>query len=71
MSCTAAEGYIVTIGITPTHPATGFGYIHSVGPLQVAGAPNAQVVAEFVEKPDEQVARGYLAAGECPWWTCC
>jgi mannose-1-phosphate guanylyltransferase len=64
---TAAEGYIVTIGITPTHPATGFGYIRSAGTLQVPGAPNAQAVAEFVEKPDEQVARGYLETGEYSW----
>ncbi len=64
---TAAEGYIVTIGITPTHPATGFGYIRSAGALQVPGAPNAHAVAEFVEKPDEQVARGYLATGEYSW----
>jgi mannose-1-phosphate guanylyltransferase len=64
---TAAQGYIVTIGITPTHPATGFGYIRSAGALQVPGAPSAQAVAEFVEKPDEQVARGYLATGEYSW----
>lgn len=64
---TAAEGYIVTIGITPTHPATGFGYIRSAGALEVSGAPNAQAVAEFVEKPDAQVARGYLQTGEYSW----
>jgi len=64
---TAAEGFIVTIGITPTHPSTGFGYIRSSGPLQIAGAPSARAVAEFVEKPDEDTARSYLAAGGYHW----
>ena len=36
---TAAAGKIVTIGIKPTHPSTGFGYIRSGGALQVPGAP--------------------------------
>jgi mannose-1-phosphate guanylyltransferase len=64
---TAAEGYIVTIGISPTHPSTGFGYIRTAGPLAVPGAPSACAVAEFVEKPDEETAAGYLAAGGYHW----
>ncbi|NKX53220.1 mannose-1-phosphate guanylyltransferase [Arthrobacter mobilis] len=64
---TAAEGFIVTIGITPTYPSTGFGYIRTAGGMSIAGAPSAQAVAQFVEKPDEETARGYLEAGGYHW----
>lgn len=60
---TAATGKIVTIGIHPTHPSTGFGYIQTGLPLQVAGAPTARAVGQFVEKPDADTARQYLASG--------
>jgi mannose-1-phosphate guanylyltransferase len=64
---TAAAGKIVTIGIKPTHPSTGFGYIRSGGTLNVPGAPSAQSVVEFVEKPSEEVAQQYLDSGEYVW----
>ncbi len=64
---TAAQGYIVTIGIKPTHPSTGFGYIHAGKPLDVAGAPDAHTVDEFVEKPSADVAAGYLSEGGYSW----
>lgn len=64
---TAATGKIVTIGIKPTHPSTGFGYIRSGALLEVDGAPNAHAVVEFVEKPSEDVARKYLEAGDYVW----
>jgi mannose-1-phosphate guanylyltransferase len=64
---TAAQGYIVTIGIHPTHAATGFGYIRAGDKLDIAGAPSAHAVVEFVEKPSEGVARTYLANGRYSW----
>lgn len=64
---TARQGYLVTIGITPTHPATGFGYIRGGSVLSVEGAPHARAVTEFVEKPDLQTATTYLASGEFSW----
>ncbi|MCW4465049.1 sugar phosphate nucleotidyltransferase [Glutamicibacter sp. MNS18] len=60
---TAATGKIVTIGIHPTHPSTGFGYIQTGLPLDVPGAPSARAVGQFVEKPDADTARQYLASG--------
>ena len=63
----ARTGRIVTIGITPTHPSTAFGYIREGSQLAVDGAPRARAVDEFVEKPDEATAREYLAAGGF-WW---
>ena len=64
---TAALGKIVTIGIKPTHPSTGFGYIRSGENLSIAKAPSAQSVVEFVEKPSEDVAQQYVDSGEYVW----
>ena len=61
------RGKIVTIGIEPTHPSTGFGYIRGGEALDVEGAPSARAVAEFVEKPSREVAEKYLASGEYLW----
>ena len=63
----AGCGRIVTIGITPSSPATGFGYIKAGEPLGLADAPHAVGVEQFVEKPDEQTAREYVASGRYAW----
>ncbi|MFT4124053.1 MAG: mannose-1-phosphate guanylyltransferase [Microbacteriaceae bacterium] len=63
----ARAGYITTIGMTPTEPAIGFGYIHTAGSLAVAAAPRALAVDRFVEKPDLETAGRYLASGEYLW----
>lgn len=57
----AATGTIVTIGIRPTHPATGYGYILPGTPLE--GAGQASAVASFVEKPDVERASRYILDG--------
>lgn len=64
---TAAQGFIVTIGIQPTHPSTGFGYIHAGGKLEIENAPDAFAVDKFVEKPSAEVAAAYLAEGGYSW----
>jgi mannose-1-phosphate guanylyltransferase len=64
---TAAQGYIVTIGIQPTHASTGFGYIRAGDRLDVEGAPSARAVIEFVEKPSQEVAESYLESGDYSW----
>ncbi|MCU1444274.1 MAG: Mannose-phosphate guanylyltransferase [Cryobacterium sp.] len=63
----ADAGYIVTIGIQPTEPAIGFGYIKCDGPLDVSQAPSAVSVNSFVEKPTLPVAKRYLANGHYLW----
>ena len=63
----AQAGYIATIGITPTEPAVGFGYIHCAGPLAIAGAPNAVAVNSFVEKPNLATAEKYVSSGDYLW----
>jgi len=55
---------LVTLGITPTSPATGFGYVQKGAPTEVAGAAEA---ASFREKPDRETAEQYLASGEYVW----
>ena len=63
----AAEGYIVTIGITPTEPATGFGYIHCGGAIDIVGAPSVMLVDNFEEKPTLATAQAYLSSGDYLW----
>jgi mannose-1-phosphate guanylyltransferase len=63
----ANAGYIATIGITPTEPAIGFGYIQCGGPLNIAGAPDALVVESFVEKPDLAMAKKYVVDDKHLW----
>ncbi|KTR38164.1 MULTISPECIES: mannose-1-phosphate guanylyltransferase [Rothia] len=64
---TAATGRIVTIGITPTSPSTGFGYIRAGRSLDLEAAPSALAVEEFVEKPDQDTAREYVRSGRYTW----
>jgi mannose-1-phosphate guanylyltransferase len=63
----AREGWLVTIGIAPTHPATGFGYIQLGDPIGLAGAESARRAVRFVEKPDAETAQAYLQTGEFRW----
>lgn len=79
----AAAGWLVTFGVRPTSPETGYGYIElgarlaapmggggDAGIDAAAGSgdfPDAFTVARFVEKPDRAVAEGYLAAGRFVW----
>lgn len=63
----AKTGYLVTIGIAPSYPSTGFGYIKLGGQLAVDKAPNARIVTEFKEKPDARTASAYLATGNYRW----
>lgn len=63
----AATGKIVTIGIEPTEPSVGFGYIKAGESLKLASAPNARNVVKFVEKPNIAKARKYVESGEYLW----
>lgn len=67
----AKENYIVTFGIIPTAPETGYGYIRAGGTLPApAGSSEslkAQQIAAFVEKPDCETATAYLEAGNYFW----
>ena len=59
----ASDGAIVTFGIEPTHPATGYGYIKA----QSGADSGALPVESFVEKPDLETANTYIAEGSYFW----
>ena len=61
----ARTGALVTFGIKPSAPETGYGYIKSAAELE--GVPGAFAVERFVEKPDRATAQNYLAAGGYYW----
>lgn len=61
----AEGGQLVTFGIVPVAPETGYGYIRR-GSL-VTGSDQAYAVAQFVEKPNLETAERYLASGEFYW----
>ncbi|MCJ1682183.1 MULTISPECIES: mannose-1-phosphate guanylyltransferase [unclassified Rathayibacter] len=63
----ADAGYIATIGITPTEPAVGFGYIRTGAHLGIEGAAHTLAVDSFVEKPDAETARTYVQSGQYLW----
>jgi mannose-1-phosphate guanylyltransferase len=65
-----SDDVLITIGMTPRYPATGFGYIRAVDTFG-AGQPSSAIefrkVERFVEKPDRATAEGYVESGEY-WW---
>lgn len=69
----ARQGYLMTIGIAPTAPETGYGYIKGGEPLTV---PGTFLVQQFKEKPSLTVAEEWLAEGGYLWnsgmfvWSC-
>ncbi|MGB5305692.1 MAG: mannose-1-phosphate guanylyltransferase/mannose-6-phosphate isomerase [Gammaproteobacteria bacterium] len=60
----AAQGELVTFGVVPDRPETGFGYIKRSARLEADGAYS---VLEFVEKPDQVTAEQYVNAGDYFW----
>lgn len=66
-TCAARRGGLVTLGIKPTRPETGFGYLQFGTEVErVEGIPIHRV-SRFVEKPDRATAESYLAAGSFRW----
>jgi mannose-1-phosphate guanylyltransferase/mannose-6-phosphate isomerase len=64
----AEQGVVVTFGITPDLPETGYGYIQTGADFGAAADTNqAKRIARFVEKPNLQTAQAYLAEGNYLW----
>jgi len=61
----AERGYLVTLGVLPTHAATGYGYVKAGERLH--GASPTALVERFVEKPDADTAAAYLDDGGYFW----
>jgi len=67
MDLAEANEILVTIGIQPTFPSTGFGYIESGEDFGVAEGVQFKKAVRFVEKPDEATAQSYLDTGKFFW----
>lgn len=63
----AQKGYIVTLGISPSYPATGFGYIQQGEELEIDNGFTSYVSKGFTEKPNAVTATGFLASGDYSW----
>ncbi len=63
----ARQDAVVTIGIPPTHAATGFGYIEAGEPLETRTVTLFNKAIRFVEKPDGYTAARYLESGRHYW----
>ncbi len=64
----AASGTITTIGLRPTRPETGYGYIEIAGELPAGAAASGAVpVSRFVEKPSRERAEEFVASGRYLW----
>jgi mannose-1-phosphate guanylyltransferase len=63
----AREGHVVTIGIQPVTPETGYGYIEMGDLHRKVSGHKVRKVLRFVEKPDRETAEKYLAAGKYLW----
>ncbi|HKS98769.1 MAG TPA: mannose-1-phosphate guanylyltransferase [Rugosimonospora sp.] len=60
----AEQGFLMTVGISPTHPETGYGYLECSG---LVGDGPVRRVHEFKEKPSYEVARAYVESGQYFW----
>ena len=63
----AQSNWLVTFGIQPSHPATGYGYLQLGTPLGDFHGRTAYRIRRFVEKPDQERAERFLDAGEYFW----
>ncbi|MGH8218701.1 MAG: mannose-1-phosphate guanylyltransferase/mannose-6-phosphate isomerase [Steroidobacteraceae bacterium] len=63
----AEPGQLVTFGIVPTAPETGYGYIQQGATAAGDGTEGVHRIARFVEKPSPERAREFLASGEYYW----
>jgi mannose-1-phosphate guanylyltransferase len=61
----AERGYLVTLGVVPSNPATGYGYIKTGAQLHPSSA--TALIERFVEKPDAETAAGFVADGGYLW----
>lgn len=66
-SLAAERGAIATLGITPTFPSTGYGYIEQGESVGTYADLTAYKVARFTEKPDQSKAESFIASGRFSW----
>lgn len=67
ITAASKTGSMVTLGIAPTYPATGFGYIKCGGEVELRTKTRFLRSLGFVEKPDLKTAKGYVKSGKFKW----
>ncbi len=63
----ARAGYLVTLGIQPSHPETGYGYVHRGELIEMLGGQSVYRILEFMEKPDAATAERFVRSQEYSW----
>lgn len=63
----AQGNYLVTFGIKPASPETGYGYIHIADKIQTSNEQSIHAISGFTEKPDRPTAEEYLSSGDYLW----
>lgn len=63
----AQKDYLVTFGIKPNAPETGYGYIHIADEIQSVKDQSVHAISGFTEKPELEVAEEYLSSGDYLW----
>lgn len=61
------DNNLVTLGVTPSYPETGYGYIECTNEKETVITQNVFKVKRFVEKPNYETAKGYLSSGRFLW----
>ncbi|NET53407.1 MAG: mannose-1-phosphate guanylyltransferase [Merismopedia sp. SIO2A8] len=61
------HGAIATLGISPTYPSTGYGYIEQGDTVDAVDDLTAYTVTRFTEKPDKETAESFIASGQFSW----
>jgi len=67
LSLAEREDVLITMGMTPSHPDTGFGYIRVDEPKEDASETDFYTVKKFEEKPNLQRAKEFVESGKCYW----
>jgi len=63
----AQDNYLVTFGVKPAYPETGYGYIHMANKIQTINEQSIHAISGFTEKPDRSTAENYLSSGDYLW----
>jgi mannose-1-phosphate guanylyltransferase / mannose-6-phosphate isomerase len=63
----AKKDYLVTFGIKPDAPETGYGYIHIADEIQSIDNQSIHAISGFAEKPEQSLAEEYLSSGDYLW----
>ncbi len=63
----AQDNYLVTFGVKPASPETGYGYIHMANKIQTINEQSIHAISGFTEKPDRSTAENYLSSGDYLW----